>query len=47
MVPEERSECGGVVVLVVRFRVRVGVKTSQDKTRQVKTSQDRSRQGRG
>ena len=30
MVPEERSECGGVVMLVVRVRVRVGVKTTKD-----------------
>ena len=28
--------------MVVRVRVRVGVKTSQDKTRQVKTGQDRT-----
>ena len=34
--------CGGVVMLVVRVRVRVGVKTRQDKLRQVKTGQDRT-----
>ena len=27
MVPEERSECGGVVMLVVRVRVRVPMGT--------------------
>ena len=48
-----RSGCGGVVMLVVRIRVRVGVKTRQDKLRQVKTGPgvkvriDRGNNGQG